>query len=91
MEQITEEEWRKRLTREQYEVLRGKGTERPFTGRYVHTKEDGVYRCAACGNELFRSDTKFDRAPAGRASPSRPTARTWSCTRTRATGWSALR
>jgi peptide-methionine (R)-S-oxide reductase len=60
MEQITEEEWRKRLTREQYEVLRGKGTERPFTGRYVHTKEDGVYRCAACGNELFRSDTKFE-------------------------------
>jgi peptide-methionine (R)-S-oxide reductase len=60
MEQITEEEWRQRLTREQYEVLRGKGTERPFTGRYVHTKEDGVYRCAACGNELFRSDTKFD-------------------------------
>jgi peptide-methionine (R)-S-oxide reductase len=60
MEQITEEEWRRRLTREQYEVLRGKGTERPFTGRYVHTKDDGVYRCAACGNELFRSDTKFD-------------------------------
>jgi peptide-methionine (R)-S-oxide reductase len=60
MEQITEEEWRQRLTREQYEVLRVKGTERPFTGRYVHTKEDGVYRCAACGNELFRSDTKFD-------------------------------
>ena len=60
MEQITEAAWRQRLTAEQYAVLREKATERPFTGRYVHTKEDGVYRCAACGNELFRSDTKFE-------------------------------
>jgi peptide-methionine (R)-S-oxide reductase len=60
MEQITEAEWRQRLTPEQYAVLRERATERPFTGRYVHTKEDGVYRCAACGNELFRSDTKFE-------------------------------
>ena len=56
----TEQEWREQLTPEQYEILRGKGTEPPFTGRYVHAKDDGVYRCAGCGAELFSSDTKFD-------------------------------
>ena len=56
----SEEEWRSELTPEQYEVLRRQGTEPPFTGKYVYSKEDGVYRCAACGNELFSSDTKFD-------------------------------
>lgn len=55
-----EEEWKKVLTPEQYKVLREKGTEAPFTGEYVHTKEDGTYNCAACGNPLFSSDTKFD-------------------------------
>ena len=56
----TDEEWKNELTPEQYEILRRKGTEAPFTGRYVHTKQDGTYRCAACGAELFTSDTKFD-------------------------------
>jgi peptide-methionine (R)-S-oxide reductase len=56
----SEEEWRRDLTPEQYEVLRRKGTERPFTGKYVHSKVDGIYRCGACGAELFGSDTKFD-------------------------------
>ena len=56
----TEEEWRQELTPEQYEVMRRKGTERPFTGEYVHTKDDGTYCCAACGAELFKSDAKFD-------------------------------
>jgi peptide-methionine (R)-S-oxide reductase len=56
----SDEEWRSELTPEQYEILRRQGTEPPFTGKYVYSKEDGVYRCAACGNELFSSDTKFD-------------------------------
>ena len=56
----TEEEWRRELTPEQYAVARQKGTERPFTGEYHDSKEPGTYRCAACGNELFASDAKFD-------------------------------
>jgi peptide-methionine (R)-S-oxide reductase len=56
----TDEEWREELTPEQFEILRRAGTEPPFKGKYVYSKEDGIYRCAACGNELFTSDTKFD-------------------------------
>ena len=58
--QKTEEEWQKELTPEQYQVCRMKGTEQPFTGKYYHSKETVMYLCAACGNELFDSNTKFD-------------------------------
>jgi peptide-methionine (R)-S-oxide reductase len=56
----SEDEWRAQLTRQEYAVLRQAATERPFTGEYTDNKRIGVYRCRACGSELFRSDTKFE-------------------------------
>src|SRR6266545_619750 len=69
MAEITrsEGEWREQLTPEQYKILREAGTEPPFSGRYVFAKDDGVYRCAACGAELFSSDTKFESGSDGPA------------------------
>jgi peptide-methionine (R)-S-oxide reductase len=56
----TDDEWKKLLTREQYRVLRDKGTELPDSGEYYRFRKDGVFLCAACGNELFSSETKFE-------------------------------
>lgn len=56
----TDEEWRKELTEEQYHVLREKGTERPFTGKYYKNTDKGMYVCAACGSELFSSTEKYN-------------------------------
>jgi peptide-methionine (R)-S-oxide reductase len=56
----TDDEWRQELTPEAYEVLRRAGTEPPFSGKFVHNKESGMYKCGACGADLFSSDTKFE-------------------------------
>jgi peptide-methionine (R)-S-oxide reductase len=56
----TDEEWKQQLTPEQYHITRQKGTERPFSGEYYNSKEEGIYRCVCCGSELFSSDTKYD-------------------------------
>ena len=57
---LSEEEWRERLSPEEFQVLRKHGTERPFTGCFLGTKEPGTYACAGCGNPLFRSGEKFE-------------------------------
>jgi peptide-methionine (R)-S-oxide reductase len=57
---LTDQEWRQRLTPEQFRILREKGTEPPFINMFVNEKSDGIYRCAACGNPLFSSETKYD-------------------------------
>lgn len=56
----SEQQWKEKLNEEQYRILREKGTEMPFSGKYLNEKSSGTYRCAACGNELFASDAKFD-------------------------------
>ncbi len=58
--QKSEEDWKKKLTKEQYHVLREKGTERAFTGKLLNNHENGMFVCAGCGAELFSSDTKFE-------------------------------
>ena len=60
MNQLTEEDWKKKLTPEQYHILREKGTEQAFTGKYYDNHESGMYECAACGHPLFSSDAKFE-------------------------------
>lgn len=56
----SDDEWKLKLSPAQYSILRKCGTEPPFTGKYVHHKEDGTYVCSGCGNELFKSDTKYE-------------------------------
>lgn len=56
----SEQEWKEKLTPEQYKVLRQKGTEAPFSGKLLHEERDGMFKCAACGNPLFSSNAKFD-------------------------------
>jgi peptide-methionine (R)-S-oxide reductase len=62
---MNDADFRQKLTPEQYKVLREKGTEPPFSGKLLHISDDGTYSCAACGNELFKSDTKFESTMPG--------------------------
>jgi peptide-methionine (R)-S-oxide reductase len=59
MQEMTDEDWKNKLTLEQYEVCRNKGTV-PFSGKYYYSNDKGIYKCVCCGNELFKSDTMFD-------------------------------
>jgi methionine-R-sulfoxide reductase len=58
--ELSEEEWKLKLSKDRFKILRNKGTERPFTGDLLHNKKDGTYVCGGCGLELFRSDSKFN-------------------------------
>jgi peptide-methionine (R)-S-oxide reductase len=86
----TEEEWKKQLTPEQYQVARKHGTERAFSGKYHDSKEAGTYQCICCGQELFASDTKFDSgtgwpsfwAPISKEAVTEKTYRSWFMSRT---------
>jgi methionine-R-sulfoxide reductase len=64
---LTDEEWKKKLTPEQYDVLRNKGTEVPYSGKLLNNKDTGEYTCAACGTVLFKSDQKYDSNEPGLA------------------------
>ena len=59
-QEMTDEDWKNRLSTEQYEVCRNKATEKPFSGKYYYSKDKGIYQCVCCGNELFKSNTKFE-------------------------------
>jgi len=86
----TEEEWKKQLTPEQYQVTRKHGTERAFSGKYAESKEPGTYQCICCGQDLFDSGTKFDSgtgwpsfwAPASKEAVTEKTDRSWFMSRT---------
>ncbi len=78
----TDEQWRAELTPEQYKVLREQGTEPAFTGAYYDCHDAGVYRCAACHTELFRSDDKFDSGTGWPSFTSRSRVTAWRPTRT---------
>ena len=65
MMDLSEDEWKKRLTPEQYRVLREKGTEAPGSGKLLYNEDSGMYTCAACGSELFKSDTKYESTMPG--------------------------
>jgi len=60
VEKMSDEDWKRKLTRERYEICRNKGTETPFSGEFYYSNDKGIYKCVCCGNELFNSDTKFD-------------------------------
>lgn len=62
---MKDKDWKSELTKEQYEVLRNKGTEAPFTGKYLENDEKGIYSCAACGNKLFDSSSKYESKTPG--------------------------